>query len=116
MSGSDSTLELQELQEYFAGRLPDRLREIDEAWARVQGSAWSPEPLRELHRLVHSLSGAGTTFGFPEVTRTARALERFLKSALDGSGPEGPKGIAADTDDGHVVELLAEIRRASRLP
>ena len=110
MSGSDSTLEL---QEYFAGRLPDRLREIDEAWARVQASAWSPEPLRDLHRLVHSLSGAGTTFGFPEVTRTARALERFLKSALDGSGPEGPKG---DTDDGHVVELLAEIRRASRFP
>lgn len=108
MSPSESSLELQELQEYFAGRLPDRLREIDEAWSRVQASAWSPEPLRELHRLVHSLSGAGTTFGFPEVTRTSRVLERFLKSVLEGSGPEG-------VADDHVLELLAEIRDASRL-
>ena len=103
---SDSSLDLQELQEYFAGRLPDRLREIDEAWSKVRASAWSPEPLKDLHRLVHSLSGAGTTFGFPEVTRTARDLERFLKSALEGSGPQ---------EDGHVAELLAEIRRASVL-
>ncbi len=109
MSGSDSTLELKELQEYFAGRLPDRLREIDEAWSTVRTSAWSPEPLKELHRLVHSLSGAGTTFGFPEVTRTARVLERFLKSTLDGSRPDGDRG------DGHVMELLGDIRRASLL-
>lgn len=113
MPPPDSTLELQELQEYFAGRLPDRLREIDEAWSRVQASAWSPETLKELHRLVHSLSGAGTTFGFPEVTRTSRDLERFLRSVLDGSGAEGPDSGRADGD---VVELLAEIRNASHWP
>lgn len=107
MAASGTSLELQELQEYFAGRLPDRLREIDEAWSRVRASAWSPEALRELHRLVHSLSGAGATFGFPEVTRTSRILERFLKNALEGPGPEW------EGESVRVVELLAEIRRAS---
>lgn len=101
---ADSTLEMQELRGYFAGRLPDRLREIDEAWKRVRDSAWSPESLRDLHRLVHSLAGAGATFGFPEVTRTSRDLERFLKAVLDGPGRGEPD---------RVTELLAGIRRAS---
>lgn len=102
-ASSEPSLELQDLREYFAGRLPDRLREIDEAWSRVLASSWSAEPLRELHRLVHSLAGAGATFGFPEVTRASRDLERFLKSTLDAPAGEPDR----------VVKLLDEIRRVS---
>ena len=64
---SDPVLELKELQEYFAGRLPERLAELEEAWAAVTASGWEPERLRTLHRLAHSLTGAGSTFGYPEV-------------------------------------------------
>lgn len=90
--------ELGALQEYFAGRLPERLREIEEAWRAVQGSAWSDEPLRLFHRLAHSLAGAGATFGFPAVTEASRDLEQRLKAVIQGSPPP----------EGSEVELLLD--------
>jgi periplasmic divalent cation tolerance protein len=74
-----------ELREYFAGRLPERLAEIEEACRAAQEAGFTGEPLRTFHRLVHSLAGAGGTFGFPEVSETARGLERLLKTGLGGA-------------------------------
>ena len=107
---NDPVLELKELQEYFAGRLPERLAELDAAWEAVAASGWDAGRLRELHRLAHSLTGAGSTFGYPEVSRTARVLERFLKAALDGSGPSGEEA------SGQVERLLEGVRRAAQWP
>jgi diguanylate cyclase (GGDEF)-like protein len=109
-SPSDPVLELKELQEYFAGRLPERLAEMDDAWSAVTASGWEEERVRTLHRLAHSLTGAGSTFGYPEVSRTARILERFLKAALDGSGPAG-EGAA-----NQVARLLEGVQRAAQWP
>src|SRR5687768_2703064 len=112
---SDPVLELKELQEYFAGRLPERLAELEEAWAAVAASGWEMGRVRTLHRLVHSLTGAGATFGFPEVSRTARVLERFLKTVidktvLDGGGPSGEEA------SGELDRLLEGVRRAAQAP
>ena len=71
-----------ELREYFAGRLPERLTEIEEACRAARDAGFSGEPLRTFHRLVHSLAGAGGTFGFPEVSEVSRGLERLLKTSL----------------------------------
>ncbi|MFL6200023.1 MAG: diguanylate cyclase [Thermoanaerobaculia bacterium] len=106
----DPVLELKELQEYFAGRLPERLAELEAAWAAVAESGWEEGRVRTLHRLAHSLTGAGSTFGYPEVSRTARVLERFLKSALDGSGPAGMEAA------GQVERLLETVQRAAQWP
>src|SRR5688572_7085178 len=107
---SDPVLELKELQEYFAGRLPERLAELEEAWAAVAESGWETGRVRTLHRLAHSLTGAGSTFGFPEVSRTARVLERFLKAVLDGSRPFGEEAA------GQLERLLETVRRAAQAP
>lgn len=112
---SDPVLELKELQEYFAGRLPERLAELEDAWSAVAASGWQEEEVRKLHRLAHSLTGAGATFGFPEVSRTARALERFLKTvleqiALDGAGPAGEDVFE------HVERLLEGVQIAAQAP
>lgn len=107
---SDPVLELKELQEYFAGRLPERLAELEDAWAAVAASGWEEGRVRTLHRLAHSLTGAGSTFGYPEVSRTARVLERFLKSSLDGSGPAGMEAA------GQVERLLEAVQRAAQWP
>ncbi|HEX4963646.1 MAG TPA: Hpt domain-containing protein [Thermoanaerobaculia bacterium] len=101
--GDDPAVE--ELRRYFAGRLPERLAEVEEARAGARDAGWAAEPLRRFHRLVHSLVGVGATFGFPEVTEQARALERLLKAHLDGGPPP---------DDGEVGELLARLRRAAQ--
>ncbi|HWN44066.1 MAG TPA: diguanylate cyclase [Thermoanaerobaculia bacterium] len=108
---SDPVLELKELQEYFAGRLPERLAELEEAWAAVAESGWETGRVRTLHRLAHSLTGTGSTFGFPEVSRTARVLERFLKAVLEGSRPSGEEAAA-----GQLERLLEGVRRAAQAP
>ena len=97
--------ELGSLQEYFAGRLPDRLHEIEEAWRRVRESAWGAEELKVFHRLAHSLAGAGGTFGFAAVTDASRALERRLKAVLQGQEPP--------LDAAEVDALLAALRRTA---
>jgi diguanylate cyclase (GGDEF)-like protein len=107
---SDPVLELKELQEYFAGRLPDRLAELENAWTAVTSSRWETERVRTFHRLVHSLTGAGSTFGFPEVSRTARVLERFLKTVIDAGGP------VREEASGQVERLLEGVRRAALAP
>ncbi len=94
-----------ELRRYFAGRLPDRLTEIEEAGAAAQESGWTAEPVRQFHRLAHSLVGAGATFGFPDVTLHARSLERLLKAHLAG----GPAPAA-----GEVAEILGRLRAAAK--
>lgn len=107
---SDLDLELRDLQQYFASRLPERLEEIEITWKEVRDSGWAPDPLRDLHRLSHSLTGAGGTFGYPEVTRTARGLERCLKECLDSSVPLGEQAAA------RVETLISELRQAAHSP
>ena len=106
-SSSDSLddLDPDRLQEYFAGRLPERLREIEEAWQRVRETAWSSEALKDFHRLTHSLAGAGTTFGFAAVSDASRALEKRLKAVLQGAEPP--------LDPAAVEDLLSSLRRAA---
>jgi HPt (histidine-containing phosphotransfer) domain-containing protein len=94
-----------DLRDYFAGRLPARLAEIEEAFAEVRAAGWAPEPLGKLHRLVHSLAGAGGTFGWPEVTDAARELESFLKGQLVGLT------VTVEEADGRVAAAMAELRR-----
>ncbi|HJX29179.1 MAG TPA: diguanylate cyclase [Thermoanaerobaculia bacterium] len=95
------------LRQHFAGRLPERLRELEEAWRNARAAGWREEEAKTAHRLAHSLVGAGATFGFPAVTTTARLLEQRLKPVALGSGPP--------PDDAAVTELLACIRRAGDL-
>ena len=97
--------DLGSLQEYFAGRLPERLQEIDDAWRRVRESSWGTEEVKLFHRLAHSLTGAGATFGFATVTDTSRALERRLKTVLAAEGPP--------LDPAEVDALLAALREAA---
>ena len=77
----------EDLRRYFAYRLPARVSEIEAARDAARDAGWGLEPLRTVHRLAHSLSGAGATFGFPEVSVLSRRLEGLLKGALDGGSP-----------------------------
>ena len=108
MTDLEDDLGGEELHRYFAGRLPARLIEIEEAATAAGAAGWATEPLRRFHRLAHSLVGAGATFGFPGITEHARALERLLKAHLNGGPPPSAAEIA------EVAEILGRLRTAAQ--
>jgi diguanylate cyclase (GGDEF)-like protein len=79
------------LSDGYAQKLPGKVAQILLLWRSVRDDAsslWAPDTLSNLHRLVHSLAGSGTTFGFSEVSRHARRAEIVLKPlALAGASP-----------------------------
>lgn len=91
-------------QQQFLERLPIRVAEVEEAWRQAQASGRSGESMILLHRLAHSLAGAGAMFGLPEVAATAREMERLVR------GPAAPEEAAAR----RIEALLGELRRAAR--
>jgi diguanylate cyclase (GGDEF)-like protein len=101
-----ASLDESSLYTYFAQRLPERLREVEDGWRQVQETAWSEEAVKTLHRLAHSLAGAGATFGFLTVTEAARELEKPLKAVVQKAAPH--------PDDSLVEGLLDGLRRAAR--
>jgi len=105
-NGLGPGLEESSLYAYFAERLPERLREVEEGWRQVRETAWSEESVKTLHRLAHSLAGAGATFGFLTVTEAARELEKPLKAIVQNAAPH--------PDDSVVEGLLDGLRRAAR--
>ena len=62
-----------ELVEYFLSELPSRVDTII--------AAFSNDDFAELARVAHQLKGAGGSYGFPQITELARALEERADSA-----------------------------------
>ena len=103
--------QLAALRQNFADQLPQRLATIDAAHAAWCGSAnvsTSRELLDEYHRLVHSLTGAGATFGYERISHLARQLERYLKQRVDSRS-------AATTECFAEAAVLLDAVRAETL-
>lgn len=98
--------DLRDLVEEFVQALPERLRELHEAFAATD---WT-----RCQTLAHRLKGAGGSYGYPVLSDVARLLEERFKAAsaedvttyfaylervlvaaraaLDGSPPAPPAG------------------------
>lgn len=76
----------------YAEKLPNKISVIEEKWQQLQ-NAWCLEELEVLHRMVHSLTGSGKTFGFAELSVKARILEQNLKhiAQLNGLNSEAQR-------------------------
>jgi len=81
--------QLQVIREEFAADLPRRMSLIKQGWTVLASGDWSGEVLNEVLLQVHNLTGAGTTFGFSEISEMARDFEIQLKSAMGETfGPD----------------------------
>jgi HPt (histidine-containing phosphotransfer) domain-containing protein len=60
-----------DLVEWFVSQIPERVEQLQESFER--GS------LDELGTLAHQLKGAGGSYGFPQITESARRLEHQTK-------------------------------------
>ncbi len=69
---------LQALQDNFAANLPAKLQDIETIWMRVRIDNQDKD-ISEIIFLCHKLAGAGTSFGFKNISDNARLLENALK-------------------------------------
>ncbi|RMF17930.1 MAG: hypothetical protein D6758_05385 [Gammaproteobacteria bacterium] len=69
---------LAQLSQNYLDNLSGRMADLDSHW-RCLTEAHRSDALRDAMIVVHSLAGSARTFGFPEVSETARALELALR-------------------------------------
>lgn len=78
---SSFELHLEKLKGEYKAQLPAKIEAIASDW-QLLGKHWQPDLMVSLHRNVHSLIGTSGTFGFTDISKTARTLEGFLKPLL----------------------------------
>ena len=78
----DVQVRLKALNEMYAAQLPEKLGQLEAAWHRLEKPEWDEEGWTALHRMVHSLTGSGKTFGFSLLSDVAHKLEQTLKQPL----------------------------------
>jgi diguanylate cyclase (GGDEF)-like protein len=102
----DFQAQLAELRNSYIRQLPERLGQIQRHWHDLLAGNGDHEMLRTLHRMVHSLTGSGATFGFVALSDKARALERILKGMV-----ESDAGTVI-SERGVIETALAELETA----
>ncbi|MER0215905.1 MAG: diguanylate cyclase [Nitrosomonas sp.] len=90
----------------FAQELPHRISEIESLWQKLR-SEWDSKALQEMHRSVHHLVSNGKTFGYPELSTEARALEKILKSLLQVTTP------LDDSQSSRILQQIDALKRIS---
>lgn len=78
---SDLDARLKKIKQDYKNTLPFRISEISSDWSHFR-TDWSPDSLGKLIRDFHTLIGSSGTFGFHDVSRTAREIEVKLKKLL----------------------------------
>lgn len=99
--------QLKALHDTYATGLPEKVRQIRSGLDTLR-SGWDDELLRTLHRQVHSLTSSGATFGYAEVSDTARNLEQLLKRLSEANSGSGHALVQ------QIEPLLCALEQASQ--
>jgi len=92
------------LKELFCGTVLQMANELADCAKDFRAAPVPPEASRKAYNIAHSLHGAGTMYGFPQVSEMGASLEKMVKAL--GSGRLAP-GAA-------VVELVDACAKALR--
>lgn len=88
----DKSREMQDkmaaLRPLFMEQLKKRSEGVEESLALLEKGALKAEGRERLQSLAHMLSGSGTTFGHPEITEHAKAVEQFMLNLEAGDDKE----------------------------
>jgi CheY-like chemotaxis protein len=89
----------------FATRLPERIGEIERAWADLGDGDGDGDAAEMLHIVVHRLAGSASSFGYGKIGDIARGLERLLERVFD----DGERPNPEETSD--IEAYIAALRR-----
>ncbi|MDA9271810.1 Hpt domain-containing protein, partial [bacterium] len=87
----------------YKKNLPSKLLDIEAQWHQ-QLLQWDSTQFENLHRTVHSLCGSAGTYGHPELGKSARHLEVFLKTLL------GQDGITK-VDQEKITTFISQLKK-----
>ncbi|HJO75366.1 MAG TPA: Hpt domain-containing protein [Rhodospirillales bacterium] len=103
--------QIKALRDEYESLLPERLDELDSAFADIPDDirdAAARQALETLYALAHKLTGSAGTFGFMTISQAAERLEAhcqsLLENAADGTAAGGRETIAG---------LVAAVRDAA---
>lgn len=98
---------LERLCDAYAAQLPEKLKHIEQVWGQLPQDSWDGEGFQTLHRMVHSLTGSGKTFGFALLSEVARNLEEHLKQIVQ------TETVLSEDQRQHIQKLMSELRQVA---
>jgi len=99
---------LAEIRRSYLDSLCEKREAIYSCW-RELSQQWNTETYRKLFMIVHSLAGSAETFGFAEVSATARVLMEQLRPLADGDVSIQPS-LAMAKMQADYEQLLASLK------
>lgn len=91
----------------YAAQLPEKLKQLEQVWEQLPQDSWDEEGFQTLHRMVHSLTGSGKTFGFSLLSDAARNLEERLKQLAQA------KTALSEQQNSHIHELMSKLHQVT---
>jgi len=104
---ADLQAKLKLLGDAYAAQLPEKLKQIEQAWEQLPQDGWDDGGFQNLHRMVHSLTGSGKIFGFALLGDAARNLEAYLKQLAQA------KAVPDEEQRKRIQVLLSELQQAA---
>lgn len=101
---------MEQLRRDYASQLPDRAEEISTAAEPLNAPDTNGAHLASitlLREYSHKLAGSGATFGFPNISNSARVLEQVTKSLLAQDAHASKDSID------QIFSLVADLRATS---
>ncbi|MDP3267887.1 MAG: diguanylate cyclase [Legionella sp.] len=98
---------LDQLIKNYSNNLPGKIQGIEHLWDQLQKN-WELAKFHDFHREVHSLCGSAGTYGYIELSKTAREMELFLKSILNVS-------VLTEVNRETITTLLNQLKSIASL-
>lgn len=98
---------LKALNEAYAAQLPEKIAQLELAWDELPREAWDEGRIETIHRMAHSLTGSGKTFGYSLISDVARKLEDYLHLLAQA------KLIVSDEQRAAVRSMLSQLHNAA---
>jgi diguanylate cyclase (GGDEF)-like protein len=101
----------EELRQGYIAQLVEKAAQMAEAWQQIEAGTATSAMIEDFQRTAHNLAGTGATFGFPEVSSTASAIELALHQL-----PHRDRSESALSEVRYLVHCLQQIARGETDP